>query len=118
MGAINTKQKKEVINAYYYRMQALGIDIKIIDLEKKLLPLKFNYLKNLFSEIMKGNKLDIITLLNKLGIPASNKNEPTNNLNELMQKENIDSGTNNSLGGKQYVLTNHKNIQFTDDEAA
>lgn len=86
MSIINKKQKKELINAYYYRIQAFGIDLNKGDLEKKLLSLDEKELRNIFLDMMKGNEKDITTLLNRLNIPAANKNEALNDLQEQVKK--------------------------------
>ncbi len=83
---ITNKQKKEIINSYYFRMLALDIDLKKEDLEKKLLSLDEKELQKIFLDMMKGSGKDITTLLNKLNIPAANKNETINNLQEQVKK--------------------------------
>lgn len=103
MSIINSKQKKELINAYYYRMQAFGIDLNKKDLEKKLLFLDEKELRDIFLDIMKGNEKDITTLLNRLNIPAANKNETINDLQEQVKKSlNLSSITEFNNKKKSY----------------
>lgn len=100
---ITDKQKKAIIDSYYFRMLAFVIDLKKEDLEKKLLSLDEKGLQEILSDMMKGSKKDIIILLNKLNIPAADKNETINDLQEQVKKSlNLSSITEFSNQRKNY----------------
>lgn len=86
MNIIEKRRKEAIIDSYYFRLMAKGVD-----LEKGQLQEKFNYLNeqelsNSFMLLMNGKKDDVINNLSKFHIQAVDKEITLNNLKEQVKK--------------------------------
>lgn len=103
MNIIDKRRKEAIIDSYYFRIMANGIDLSKNQLQEKFSNLNEQELNNTFITIMKGNKRDIITNLLELNMQVSDKDATINNLKEEVKKSlNLSSITEFSDNKKDY----------------
>ncbi len=103
MNTIDKRRKEALIDSYFLRLTANGIDTDKNQLQEKLKNLSEQELNNTFIMIMKGNKGNIINNLVELKIQASDKEATINNLEEQVKKSlNLSSITEFSDNKNDY----------------
>ncbi len=103
MNTIDKRRKEALIDSYFLRLAANGIDTDKNQLQEKLKNLNEQELNNTFIMIMKGNKGNIIDNLVELKIQASDKEATINNLEEQVKKSlNLSSITEFSDNKNDY----------------
>lgn len=103
MNIIDKRRKEAIIDSYYFRIMANGIDLSKKQLQEKFSNLNEQALNNTFITIMQGNKREIITSLLGLNMQASDKDATISNLKEEVKKSlNLSSITEFSDNKKDY----------------
>lgn len=103
MNIIDKRRNEAIIDSYYFRIMANGIDLSKKQLQEKFSNSNEQELNNTFITIMKGNKREIITSLLGLNMQASDKDATISNLKEEVKKSlNLSSITEFSDNKKDY----------------
>jgi len=118
MSLIEERQKKAIINAYFYRLKASNVNVNSKILEQKFIKFSNDDLNNYLSNIVSSDANNMIVLLNKLNIPNQSNNDINSNIPNQSNNETTLNNTQSSFGGKQYVLKTKNNIMGSEDEAA
>ena len=113
MSLIEERQKKAIINAYFYRLKASNINVNNKILEQKFIKFSNDDLNNYLANIVSNDANNIIALLNKLNVTSQ-----SNNSNIPVESNNPINNAQSGFGGKQYVLKTKNNIMGSEDEFA